>query len=824
MLRNVIPEAARSLVRDVRFTGVAVALLAITIGATTAVYAIVQAVVLRPFPFTDQDRVVVIWQRDDRRAQPVIEVAYGEMTDWRARSRSFDDLGVVGSVNWSVTFPDASAPESVPLSAVSASFFPVVGTSPFLGRRFESGDEDGQGPRVMIISHGLWLRRFGGDPAVVGRTVPIKLGADSPPAPIEIVGIMPAAFDFPRGAEVWMPAAALVRGSAAASGADDAIRGLRVFFALGRLKRGVPLDSASRELTHVMQTADMGGYGLASAALVLTPIATYLLGPAKPVLWTLLAGATLMLIIACANVAGLQIARSARRQRALAIRVALGASTRHVIGAALIESVLITVAALVGGAALASVTARTLIALAPAGIPRLAGVTLMSTPVLVFGAAATFITVLLCGMWPALVAARIDALSVLAHGGSVAADPRGRRIQRTVVIAQVAIALTLLMGTALFARTLGGLVRTALGFDPAHLLAMNVTPATDDLTRWNGFYDALIHRVDVLPDVMAAGAVALRPLSGPIGWDTQPMFPGQIPKQPATWGLNPYMNLEIVTPGYFRAMGMRLLRGRVFSATDTAASPGVVVVSETAARRLWPGREPIGQRLRDQAYRTDAPPGSPAGWQTVIGVVEDVRYRGLNDLRLDLYLPATQSTNRVGQLMIRSRADPADVVRSVSAAARELDPNAGVSDAAIMTEVVKAESAPWRFLVQVFLAFAALSATLAAIGLGAVVALAVASRRRELAIRAALGADRARLRAVMLQEGLALVVVGIALGVLGALALGRAVAHVLVGVRPHDPVALSGAAVVEAALAVLASWVPARRAAGVDPIEALRSE
>jgi putative ABC transport system permease protein len=445
-------------------------------------------------------------------------------------------------------------------------------------------------------------------------------------------------------------------------------------------------------------------------------------------------------------------------------------------------------------------------------------------PVLIVGTLATFATVVLCGLWPAFVAGRIDALGVLAHGGSVAADPRGRRVQRIVVVAQVAIALSLLTGTALFARTLHGLVRTALGFDPDRLVALTVTPGTDDLTRWNAFYDALVRRVEGLPEVLAAGAVAIRPLSGPIGWDTQPLLFGQIAAEPATWALNPYMNLEIVTPGYFTAMGTRLVSGRLFAATDTASTDGVVIVSESAARRLWPDRDPVGQRLRDESYKSDAPPGSPGGWQTVIGVLEDVRYRGLNDVRFDLYLPASQSTNRVQQLMVRSRGNASDVVASVRAAARGIEPNAAVSEATIMTDVVTAESAPWRFLIRVFLAFSAMAGTLAAIGLAAVVALAVSSRRRELAIRAALGANRARLGAVMLREGLVLVAVGVGLGLLGSVALGRAVSHVLVGVGPHDPIALSAATCVEVAVAALAAWIPARRAAEVDPIEVLRAE
>ena len=824
MLRHAVREARRSLAQDARFTASAVILLAITIGAVTAVYAIVQAVVLRPLPFSDQDRLVVIWQRDDRRALPIIEVAYGEMTDWRARSRSFEDLAVVGSVNWSVTLVGPSGPETVPLSAVSASFFPVVGTVPLMGRGFEAADEQGSLPRAMVISHGLWTRRFGRDPGIVGRAVPVKLDAGGPAVPMDVIGVMSEDFDYPRGADVWMPAAPLIRGNSAAfGGAANALRWLRVFYAVGRLRDGTSFDQARLEISHVMRTTDVGGGPEPPSDLVVTQIADYLLGPAGPVLWTLFGGAALMLVIACANVAGLQVSRSARRQRALATRLALGASQHHLVQQALAESALVTVGALTGGAAVAFGTARGLALLAPTGVPRLDTVTLVSGPVLVFGAVAAFVTIALSGLWPALRAARLDAVSVLAHGGYVAADPSGRRFQRAVVIVQVGIALTLLAGTALFLRAVQGLDRTTLGFEPEGLIAIGVTPPTDDLTRWNAYYDALLTRVAALPDVTAAGAVTLRPLSGPIGWDSQPIFPGQVPDDATTWGLNPHTNREIVSPGYFGAMGIRLVRGRLFAETDTTTAPGVVAISESTARRLWPGGDALGQQLRDPSYRTDASEG-PTEWQTVVGVVNDVRYRGLNDVRLDLYLPMTQSTNRVQQLMVRTRGNPAAVVASVRAAALDIDPNAGISEAAIMSDVVAAESAPWRFLMRVFTMFAALAAGLAAIGLGAVIALTVAARRRELAIRAALGANGARLRALVLREGASLVAVGIALGLLGAVGLGRAVEHVLVGVAPHDAIALSSAACLAATAGLLASWLPARRAADVDPLEALRAE
>jgi len=824
MGRELFREAARSLRRDHRFTTLATALLAVTLGTLTAIYSIVHAVILRPLPVTDQDRLVVIWQRDDRRALPVVEVAYREMEDWRRRSRTFEDLAVVGSVNWNLTLVGQPDSQSVPIAAVSASFFKVLGVSPAQGRAFEAADEHGNLPHGMIISHGLWIRRFGGDPAIVGRAVQVKLDADSGAIPVVVLGVMPAVFDFPRQADIWVPAAPMVRKFGAAFGADESLAALRVFYVVGRMVRGTTLDAATREISHVMRTTNTKGGAQPNAQLVLTPLSTFLLGPAEPVLWALLGGAGLMLTIACANVAGLQVSRTWKRQRALAIRAALGASQAHLIVQTALESALLSGAALAAGAVVAFLTTRGLVLLAPAAVPRIEAAGLTDPRVLVFGGAVTFITVLACGLWPALVARRVDAARALAYGAGAPSDPGGRRFQRLVVTGQLAVALTLLAGAGLFVRTLQTLDRTVLGFEPDRLLAISVTPPTDNLDRWNAFYDALIPRLSGLPDVVSVAAVALRPLSGPIGWDSQMLFPGQVLTQPSTWELNPHTNLEVITPSYFDTMRTRVLRGRVFTAADTLTSPGVVVVSDSTARRLWPGRDAVGQQLRDPTYRSDAPLGSPNSWQTVIGVVEDIRYRGLTDVRLDLYLPATQSSNRVQQLVVRSRVDPGDLVASVRNAARELDPNAGVSDAAIMTDVVTAESAPWRFLMRVFIAFATLAAVLASVGLAGVVALSVSTRRRELGIRAALGADRARLRHVIFREGAPLVAIGGAAGILASLALGRSAAYLLVGVPPHDPLALGVAAAAATAIGLLAIWLPTRRAGDADPLDVLRAE
>jgi putative ABC transport system permease protein len=819
-------HAIRSLRHDWRTTLLAAGLLAVTIGAVMAIFAIVDAVLLRPFPFADQDRVTVIWQRDDRRALPIIEVAYGELLDWQARSRSFEQLGVLGSVNWDLQLVDKAEPTHAELAAVSSSFFPTVGTLPARGRWLAAGEDDGTRPTAMVISHGFWQRHFGGDPTVVGRAVPVKLNADQPQVALTVVGIMPAGFDYPRGAEVFLPAAPLLR-TFAGSGPDQpaaTLKWLKVFYAVGRLKPGVDVARATQELTQVSRTRDLEGGPEGPQFVVLQPIRDYLLGPAGPVLRTLLAGALLMLLIACANVAGLQVSRASRHQRALAIRAALGASPRRLTAQVLADGVVLTALSLSAAVAVAWALLRLLLWLAPGDVPRLGDAALVDVRVLAFGAAATFVTAVLCALWPVIVARRVDVLSVLAHGASVASDPRGRRIQRAIVVGQVGTAVALLFGTSLFLRTVRGLDATVLGFDPDQLLAVEAGPQTEDIVRWNAFLDRLVARVEALPNVRSAAMAMVRPLKGPIGWDNQPIFPGQPVEDPSTWGLNPHMNFLAVSPGYFETMGTRLVRGRLFTEADGTTAPGVAIINETAARRLWPGKDPIGQRLREPTYRIgdkDAPPGA---WQTVVGVVQDVRFRGLNDVRLDLYVPAAQSRNRASNLLVRTDSQAGALTASIRAAAKEIDPASGIGEAVTMRAVVDGESAPWRFLMRVFVAFAALAAGLAGVGLAAVIALTVAARTRELAIRAALGADAGRLRWLVLREALALTAVGVLLGVLGAVALGRGVASVLIGVRPDDPATLAAVAAVAAFAGLAAAWLPARRAARTDPLAALRAD
>ena len=435
--------------------------------------------------------------------------------------------------------------------------------------------------------------------------------------------------------------------------------------------------------------------------------------------------------------------------------------------------------------------------------------------VLGFGVVAAFVTVALSALWPIVVVSRLDATRVLAHSGMSSADAGGRRVQRAVVVAQVALALTLLAGTVVFLRSIQSLDHAALGFEPEHLLAVPVSSPVADASRWDVAYARFEERMRALPRIDAAGSVYLRPLLGPIGLDNQPIYPGQVPEDPSTWGLNPLVNLQTVTPGYFRVMGIRLLKGRAFTDTDSSAAPGVVIVSERAAGRLWPGRNPLGQRLRDMSYRA-SPGAGPAAWQTVVGVAEDVRYRGLTDVRLDMYVPAAQSNHRVQYLMIRTTEGSLPITRAARAAAHGVDASFVVGDAVAMSAVVAQESAPWRFIYRVFVALGTLALALAIVGLGAIINLAIATRHRELGIRAALGADRARLTSVIFREAVALVAMGAFAGALAALALGRTIGSVLVGVPAHDPLSLAAAAAATITAGAVCCWWSARRAADVS--------
>jgi putative ABC transport system permease protein len=817
-------HALRSLRRSRGTTVVAVALFAVTIGVTTAIYAVVNAVMLRPSAMRAPDRTVVVWQRDDVRGTPIVEVSYGEAGAWHEGARSLDAVGVFSSVSWSLSLIQGSARSRVSFVAVSPAFFDVAGVAPALGRVLTVRDETASEPRVALLSDGLWRQRFAADPRMVGTLIRVQPGIESPVQTLEVVGVMPPEFDFPRGAQLWLPAAPSIRAVARQAGqdGDGFLAGLRVFYGLGRMGDGVDTAQLAQEIGAIARRQGLADAAGAVTGAVVTPVDVYLQGAARPVLWTMFGGALLMVLLACSSVAGLQVFRAALADRALAVHLALGADRRRLMARALGEGLLLALAGLAGALVVAALAVGWLVATAPLDVPRLATVRLASVPVLAFMALLAATVGALGGVWPALFVGRIDPGHTLMSGARAVMHPRERRFQRLVVGWQVAVAVVLLAGAALFVRSVQALDRTTVGFRPDGLTSLEIQSSFREIGRSDVFYETLLRRIRELRGVTAAGALYLRPLSGPIGNDTVPVLAGQegLGEQ-ASWRRNPRANLEAIAPGSFRALGVPLLSGRDFTASDTTGAPEAVIVSASAAARYWPGRSAVGQLL---VVATQRSPPSPRElrWQTVVGVVGDVRYRGLLDPRLDIYLPAAQSTMRVKDVMVRTAGDLEPVIARVRAIALELDPGAFVGEVVLMSDALARESAPWRFAMRVLTFFGGLAALLATVGLVGIVWLVVAMRRRELGVRATLGATPAQLRRHVLVDALWTGGAATMVGVVAALALGRGVAGFLVGTSAHDPVSLLAAAGVTFGAGLAGCLLAAHGAARISPAEALR--
>ncbi|MEZ5288244.1 MAG: ABC transporter permease [Vicinamibacterales bacterium] len=488
----------------------------------------------------------------------------------------------------------------------------------------------------------------------------------------------------------------------------------------------------------------------------------------------------------------------------------------------MIECGWLAVGGAVGAMAAASGLTRILVALAPVDVPHLEHVSMNGAVELMATATLAVCATLISGLWPALFVGRIDPGRVLASGARTAMQPRERLLQRIAVGAQIAVAVVLLSGAALFVRSVRYLQQTPLGFDPRGLVSVELQPSALGLERRDQFYATLLERLAQLPSVAQAGAVVLPPLQGPIGYDAIPVLEGQEGLGPdAAWRLNPRANLQAVTPGYFRAVGARLLAGRDFTHADVSAAENVVIVGASTALRLWPGVTPIGRRVLVPTQRQPGGLETPR-WQTVIGVVEDIRYRGLTDPRLDVYLPAAQSTIPVAHVMVRAAQSLSSAVADVSAIARELDRGVLVGEIMSMTDAVSREMAPWRFAMHVLAAFGTLAGGLAALAMVGLLSLVVTLGRRELGIRAALGATPARLGAHVLREAGWIGSLSAAVGALFTAALGRWLSPLLVGTNPSDSLSIATATTGALLLALAACLLPARRAAHLDPLEAIR--
>ncbi len=816
MIAHDFRSALRNVGRGGWLPVVVVLMLAVAIGAVTAIFSIAHAVLLRPIPVVDPDRVVLLWGRDESRSQSVVEVSLQDQRAWRAGQKSLSTIELFGSVNWGdlhVTGP--GEPFRAAQNAVSAGFFDVFGTRPILGRTFEPQDDVPNAPARVVLSGDLWRRRFSSDPTVIGRLLAVGEGKNA--KPFEVIGVMPPDFRIPAGAEVWVPLGAW-------AGMENAPN-VRAMYAVGRLVDGATLEGAVAELSTIARNEEVKqGRPDSTMIVVGTPLSSHLLGPARPALLAIAGAVAVLLLIACANAAGLLLVQGASRRREVGVRLALGARRWQIVRQLLCEAGVISLIAGAAGVVLAYVGFDAIVALAPIDVPRLDEAAI-DFRALFFALAVCIGTAVLVGLLPAWqhsAAHLISGLHQRSQSGTTA--PSSARVRKLLVAAQLAAAVVLLTAAGLFTRSFVSLLRLDLGYDPHNVLTFDIgapDPRYDTKEKQWALVDAILERAKQSPGAIAAGAVYLRPFAaGVIGMDAGVIIEGQAFTAEAT-SRNPHVNWEAATPDYFRAMDIRVLHGRQFNDRDTEKAPPVIMISRSLALRLWSTENAIGRRLL--TYGAPGDQKNP-GWQTVVGIVEDARYREVETPRFDLYLPYRQAPNPVQHFMVRVSGDPIAAIPALKAAVASIDPEVTVDNITTMEQIVGKAFAPWRFSTVVVSVFSIMALSFAAVGLAALVAYAVTHRTREIGVRVALGAQQHDVVGLLVKEGLWLTAGGLAGGVLIAWVLRRSISSMLFGISPEDGATFAGVTVLLAVVSLLAAYLPARRAARIDPAVALRSE
>jgi predicted permease len=802
----------RHLIRSPAYALSVIVTLALAIGANSAIFSAVHAVLLRPLPLAEPTRTMIAWQTDHVTNKAVIEMTYRHLREWRT-GQTFTHISLIGSHTWNAVLEGHGEPVRVNFAGAAAEFFDAMGVRPILGRGFTAADDTPHAPPVIVLSYGTWMRRFGGNPAIVGQT--LRLDGQS----VQVVGVAPRGFDYPHGAEYWQPAMRFLTGSGPAPNLTN-LDTVGVFYIAGRVRPGLDAAAAAREIDELEKRLDAAQPGRLKWGdrAVVESYREHTLGAVQPALWTLWAAVAVLLLIACANVSGLLLTRVSLRQREQSLRLALGASRGQLARLWFLEiGVLTVVGGLIGlGAGMGLASAIS--ALAPDDVPRLGEIRL--NPIVVmftFGVVA--LTALLCGLMPMRHAGATRLSDALAEGARATTGRRSIRMRSGLLVAQMALAVMMLVAAGLVVRSFTNLRTIDLGFSPANVLSLRIEPQVAAPPP-NQFMQQALERVSGLAGVESVGAVFLRPLAlGPIGLGVRVVLDGQ-PQTAEAASRNPTLNYQVASPGYFATMKLPLRRGRLFTPQDTADSPRVAIVGETTAQQIWPREDPINKRIFYSAFT----PGQRSQWRTVVGVVSDVRYRGLDEVQLDIYDPMAQVGQPARWMMIRASGDPAALAGLVKSRVREMDPGATVDDITTMDAVVARASAPWRMSMWLFVLFAGVAFFLAAMGLFSLVSLDVAHRRRELAVRLALGASKPVVVRGVLASAAWKVGLGVVAGLAGAVAATRAMTALLYGVEPLD--AATYAAVVGLVIVVvtLAAWAPARRAAGIDPMTLMRAE
>ena len=802
--------ALRTLTKEPGFTFAAIVTLALGIGANTAIFGIVNAVLLRPLPYSEPDRVVMLWSHWINWTRTWLSAP--ELVDYQTQLRSLEHVAAFRTTSFNLT--GGGEPVRVRAAQVQAEMFAALGAQPIVGRAF-TADEDRPGrEHVVMLTEGLWRSHFGSDPSIVGRT--IQLDA----APYLVVGVLPAALRLPTDyasrsiTHVWVPLAL--------GPVDPQERGSHGLNALGRLRPGVSLAQAQAEadtLTRGWPQTYQGFYDR-EFGISLVPAGVEVFGDIRPALFVLLLAVGAVLLIACANVANLLLARSEARQKELAIRAVLGADRGRIVVQLLTESMLLSTIGGAAGIAVAYGLTHGLVALDPLKIPRVADIAI-DRRVLAFTAAVAFLTGILFGTVPALHASRLDLQPALKEGGKGSRSGAGW-LRRALVVGEVAASVVLVAAAMLLSRSFARLLDVDAGFNPSHVLTLRTSlPEANypDAASMARAYSEVARRLRESPGVTAAGAVTGLPLASTRG-DWSIVLEGDPPKGP----LNRAADWQVVTPGYFEALGTPLRAGRTFTDADRADTLPVIVINETMARRFWPGQSALGRRLTM---------GRNERWITVVGIVADVRHRGLDQVpRSEMYRPHTQfryggaNAPAVSTMtwVVRTVGDPLAATSYARAAIAAVDPNLGISDVETMEQVVADATSDRRLNMLLFLLLGGLALALATIGVFGVVAYSVTQRTHEIGVRMAIGARSRDVARMVLRDGGQMAIAGVAIGLAIALAGARLIRGLLFGVSATDPLTFVTVGAGLLLVALLASYLPARRATRVDPMIALRGE
>ena len=815
MLGHDLRYAWRALRRTPGFTLAAVTALALGIGATTTIFTVVNGVLLRPLQYEAPDRLANIWNDLGEGAQSLPAVSPADFRDYKVRSRTFEDFaaaseGDVANLRGNLT--GEGEPERADIVTVTANFFPLLGVRPMLGRQFLAEEEVVNGPHVVMLSHRLWQRRYAEDRSLVGKSIQIDGVAH------EVVGILPRDFTLQLPTEAFQVTDADLWTPIQFDYGQPLPRNLTFFTVFGRLAPGVTFKQAQAEMDLIAQQfrSEFKEHEASKLRIRAVPLHYDVVKHARPALFVLLGAVGMVLLIACANVANLLLVRGTTRNAEFALRTALGASRTAMVRQVLTESLLLALAGGALGLGITTAALSVLRRLHPANLPRLADIELDGT-VLAFTVVICAVTSMLFGLLPALRAAATDPQEHLKSGGRGGSVGGGRSGRNLLIVAEVALSVVLLVGAGLLIRSFLALQRVDPGYDASDVLTLELSMPSGKYPSGSSrraFYRELTGRLEALPGVTTVGIVSQLPLTG-----SGPLSPFAYNEETARNFESVTADGRSVSPEYFGAMDAALIAGRTFTYQDSIGSPPVIMVDETLAKLAWPGENPVGKQLQL------APTGQPNAFSEVVGVVEHMRQHDLTrDILHQIYYPIGQGTPWVMTFVVETAIDPTSLIATVRQTIEGMDPDLPVSKLTPMATYLSEGRAQARFSLVLMTVLGAVALLLTAVGVFGVISYSVSQRTREFGIRLALGEDPRQTRLNVVRGGMRLVLVSIGIGLVGSLVVTRLIAGLLYQVRPADPVTFVGIGLLLTAVALLACYLPARRATRVDPALTLRSE